>query len=68
MNKNIKGKFVFCFVNNKLHIGLANNNDKFYTNVFKPIDEELEKKKVYNEIKIIIDFIEMLDLDDTLFK
>ena len=35
--------------------------------MLKTLDEEKEKKKVYDEIKIIIDFIEMLNLDDTLF-
>lgn len=68
LNNKVKGSLLFCFVDNRLHVALANNKDSFEVSIFKKINEEKEKSKVYNEVKVIADFIEVLNLDNTLFK
>lgn len=62
------GNLLFCFVDNKLHVGLANNKDSFEHSIFTKIDEEKIIKEVTNEIKIITDFVDDLNLDNDLFK
>lgn len=64
-----KRKIIFCFVDNKLHVGLHNNNDAFEPpRPFKPIDENVELIKIQADIKPITDFIDSLKLDKKLFK
>lgn len=65
----VKGRFLFCFVDKKLHIGLNNNTDSFEApTVFKRINEEKELNKVSNDMKIITMFVDELNLDNDLFK
>lgn len=68
INKKIYGELLFCFIDNKLHIGLSNDKDSFEASIFKKINENDEKKKVEIEIKTILNFIDILNLDNTLFK
>ena len=46
LSTTISGKLLFCFIDNKLHIGIYNNKDSFEHGVFRKINEE----KVTNEI------------------
>ena len=52
----------------KLHIGLYNNKDTFEASIFSKVNEEHEKEKVIAEVNNILDFINILNLDNTLFK
>lgn len=64
-----KGKMLFCFVNNKLHIGIHDNKDSFEPgSVFKQINEEESIKKISNEIEVITQFVDELNLENDLFK
>lgn len=64
-----KGKLLFCFINNKLHIGIYDNKDSFEPgSVFKQIDEQETLNKISEEIETIIQFVEELNLDNDLFK
>ena len=64
-----KGKLLFCFINNQLHIGIYDNKDSFEPgSVFKRIDEEQVKKKTAEEIEMITQFVDELNLDNNLFK
>ncbi|MEE3343026.1 MAG: DUF3137 domain-containing protein [Bacilli bacterium] len=56
------------FVDNKLHIAINNYNDSFEYNVYKEINEEKIISEVSKDIKIIIDFVDELQLDNDLFK
>lgn len=62
------GNLLFCFIDNKLHVGLANDKDSFEHGVFTKIDEEKIIKEVTSEIKAITDFVDELNLDNDLFK
>jgi hypothetical protein len=65
LEKQNKGKLLFCFIGNKLHIGISDGKDSFEPeNVFKRIDEE----KILKEIKGITQFVDELNLENDLFK
>ncbi len=68
ISNNVRGSLLFCFINNKLHIGLYDNNDSFEWNIFKKLDENNLKNTIISDIKAITDFVDELNLDNTLFK
>lgn len=68
LNNNVGGKFLFCFCDNKLHIGLYNNKDLYEHSIFSKVDLEKAKSKVLGELLVIIKFVDTLKLDDSLFK
>ena len=64
-----KGKFLLCFIEQKLSVAIYDNNDAFEPpNPLKSIDEAKEKAKVTSEIKLITDFVDFLRLDHKLFR
>lgn len=64
-----KGKLLFCFINNKLHIGIHDNKNSFEPgSIFKQIDEQETLNKISEEIELITQFVEELNLDNDLFK
>ncbi len=68
LSNDIKGCLLFCFVNNKFHVGIQNNSDSFEHSIFTKIDEEKIISSISKEIKDITDFIDELNLDNDLFK
>ena len=68
LENSIKGSLLFCFVDNKLHIGLYNNSDSFEHSIFSKIDEQQVIKNISSDIKMITDFIDELNLDNDLFR
>jgi len=68
INNKITGHLLFCFIDNKLHIGLYNNKDTFEASIFSKVNEVKEREKVTAEVNNILDFINILNLDNTLFK
>ena len=64
-----KGRLLFCFINNKLHIGIYDNKDSFEPgSVFKSIDETALLQNISSEIETITQFVDELNLDNNLFK
>ncbi len=64
-----KGKLLFCFVNNCLHIGIYNNEDSFEPGgVFKKLNEEEIITKISGDIEMITQFVDELNMDNDLFK
>jgi len=68
LTNNIQGKLLFCFVDNKLHIGLQNGKDSFEHSIYKQIDEEKVTNEISQDIKLITNFVDELSLDNTLFR
>lgn len=68
LSNNISGKLLFCFVDNKLHVGIANNSDSFEHSIFTKIDEEDIMNNISKDIKLITNFVDELNLDNDLFK
>ncbi len=68
LTKNVNGKVLMCFVDEKLHIGLHNQKDSFEHSIFKPIVEEVVIDKISKDIKLITSFIDDLNLDNDLFR
>ena len=69
INEHYKGKIIFCFIDNRLIIGLNDNKDSFEPpKASKPINEAEENDKITTEIKIITDFVDQLSLSRNLFK
>ena len=63
-----KGKLMFCFTGNRLHIAINDNKDSFEPgSVFKRPDEEKLTQKLRGEIAMITQFIDELSLDNDLF-
>ena len=64
-----KGKLMFCFVGNRLHIAIHDNKDSFEPgSMFKRPNEEAVTQKLRSEIEVITQFIDELSLDNDLFK
>ena len=59
---------MFCFVDNRLHIAIDNNEDSFECNVFKVINEQEIEADIIKDIKVITDFVNELSLDNDLFR
>ena len=59
---------MFCFVDNRLHIAIDNNEDSFEYNVFKVINEQEIEADIIKDIKVITDFVNELSLDNNLFR
>ena len=68
LSSNISGKLLFCFIDNKLHIGLQNNKDSFEHGIFNKIDEEKVINEISQDIKLITNFVDELSLDNDLFR
>lgn len=68
LNEGLKGKMMFCFIDNKLHVALNNNKDSFEYSVLKKLDENVIKDYVSGEIRIITDFVDKLNLENVIFK
>lgn len=68
ISRQLDGTVMFCFVENKLHIAIHNNKDSFEHNIFKVIDEEKIEQNIMKDIKVITEFVDALDLDNTLFR
>lgn len=64
----INGKLLFCFIDNKLHIGLQNGKDSFEHSIFTEINEEKVTNEIAQDIKIITNFVDELSLDNDLFR
>ncbi len=64
-----KGKLLFCFLDNRLIVGLKDGKDAFEPpSIFKPIDEKAETKIVAEEIGLITSFVDQLKLNRKIFK
>lgn len=69
LSESHKGKLMLCFIDNKLHVAINDNKDAFEPpRPFKPINEQAENEKIYQDIKTITDYVEFLKLDRKLFK
>ena len=58
----------FAFVDNYLHIATYNDHDSFAVNPYKKLDIDKELENVREEVQDIIEIIDILDLDNELFK
>lgn len=68
LNSKLSGNLLFCFIDNRLHVGLNNMNDFFEPKINKKLNIEYDKRRIHDEIKIITGFVDILDLDSELFK
>ena len=64
-----KYRLMFGFLNNQLIVGLNDGKDSFEPPAArKPLDEQVELKKISDDIHVITDFVDKLSLDRKLFK
>ena len=68
LKESLSGGLIFCFHNNELHIGLNNYKDLYEGNMFRKLDIDKEIELVNEQMKIITNFIDILDLDNDLFR
>lgn len=68
LTDNVSGKLIFCFIDNKLHIGIQNNKDSFEHGIFTKINEEKVINEISQDIKLITNFVDELNLDNDLFR
>ena len=68
LKSKIKNQILFCFIGNKLHIGISNSSDLFELNMLRKINFDIVSEEILNEIKLITNFVDLLNLDDNLFK
>ena len=68
LENQIKGSLLFCFINNKLHVGIASNKDLFEVSPYKKVNIEQAEQSVLAEMNNITQFVDVLNLDNTLFR
>ncbi|MBQ7136547.1 MAG: DUF3137 domain-containing protein [Bacilli bacterium] len=68
LNNSVHGKLLFCFIDNKLHVGLHSGKDLFEPNLYKKINIEQNHKQAIEEIQMITNFVDILGLDNDLFR
>ncbi len=68
INSQIKGDLLFCFKDNLLHVGVYNGKDLFEPRLRKKVDIERDTVTTKNEINAILQFVDILHLDNDLFK
>lgn len=68
LSNSISGRLLFCFIDNKLHIGLYDGKDSFEPNIRKKVDEEKIINEINKDIKLITNFVDELNLDNDLFR
>jgi len=68
LTNTIDGKILLCFIDNKLHVGIQNNEDSFEHSIFKKINENKVIEEISKDIKLITNFVDELDLDNDLFR
>ena len=68
VSNSVSGELLFCFIDNKLHIGLYNNNDSFEPSLLSNLSEEQIKNNILGDIREITNFVDQLNLDNDLFK
>ena len=64
----LSGNINLGFINNKLFISVYSGKDMFELNLFAKFNLDEEINKINNDIKVICDFIEILNLDNDLFR
>jgi hypothetical protein len=64
----VKGKLLLCFINNRLHIGVQSNQDFYEASLYKKVDIASSIEQTKKEISVITDFVDILRLDNDLFK
>ena len=68
ITKKLNCDIMFCFVDNRLYVAINNYEDSFEWNVFRKINENEIESIITKDIKLITDFVDELNLDNTLFK
>ncbi len=61
-------KMAFLFRDNKLYVAVYNNTNSFEHSVFTELVEEKVLANIRKDIKVITDFVDVLTLDNDLFK
>lgn len=68
LQEKTNGRIMFCFVHNKLHVAVNDGKDSFNPPVFKNLDIREECLQINNEINLITRFVDLLNLDKTIYK
>lgn len=68
LSNTINGRLLFCFIDNKLHVGNQNGKDSFEHSIYKKINEQESVEQISNDIKQITSFVDELNLDNDLFR
>lgn len=56
--KETKGKIFLFFLDNKIHVGIGDKKNFFEPNIYKSFNLESEKRKILDQINIIIELID----------
>jgi len=64
----IHGSIMFCFIDNRLHIGLYNQKDLFEPHLLKKINIKNNHQNIREDIMLITNFIDILNLHNDLFR
>lgn len=64
----IRGRLIFCFVNNELHIGLYNHKDFFEHNVYQKIEFDETADLIKKDLSVVMSFIDLLIVNENLFR
>ena len=68
VNNEIPGSLLFCFKNSQLHIGVYNGKDLFEPKLRKKVNLQQDTQTTKSEINSLLQFVDILRLDNDLFK
>ena len=67
INNEIPGSLLFCFKDDRLHVGVYNGKDLFEPKLRKPVNIANDTQSTRKEIDAILRFVDILNLDNDLF-
>ena len=68
VEKQIHGTLLLVFLQNKLHVGVYNNKETFKFSIYKKINYNEFAARSIEDLSAVVKFVEILDLDNELFK
>ena len=67
INNEIPGSLLFCFKDDRLHVGVYNGKDLFEPKLRKKVNISQDTQSTRQEIDAILRFVDILNLDNDLF-
>lgn len=63
-----EGRLLLSFSGSNLYVAVNNRQNAFEASIFGKLNIEKERNKVYNDIKLITNFVDELNLDEKIYK
>ncbi|MDO5441471.1 MAG: DUF3137 domain-containing protein [Bacillota bacterium] len=68
LKEQLKAPILLTFAGGRLHIGVYNGKDAFEGKIFGKIDLEAEKQRMFEDLRLITNFVDELSLERDIYK